>query len=178
MSFLSLRKMVWRVTRFVGFISSFSQVGFPGKRQRSACRALIREASWDPQLWTGGKRSRVELREKWICEAAQYQPQLMPAGALGDAALGAWCTGRSGVAVSPASGSAGAGGLSEWPQVVASSAQPISIRHWIGAASPGRRYFGQRRLFQPRKSPHPPEGRLLGTVFQQHPAEWEYVLNF
>lgn len=76
--------MVLRVIHFVGFISSFSQIGFPGKRQRLACRAFITEASWDLQFWKGGKRNRVEQREKWSCEAALHQPQLIPVGALGD----------------------------------------------------------------------------------------------
>ena len=62
--FLSLSKMVLRVTHFVGFISSFSQIGFPRKTQRLASRALIKDASWDLQLWQGREGSRNEQREE------------------------------------------------------------------------------------------------------------------
>ena len=56
--------MVLRVTHFVGFISSFSQIVFPRKTQRFASRALIKDASWDLQLWKGREGSRNEQREE------------------------------------------------------------------------------------------------------------------
>ena len=111
--------MVWRVFRFVGLISSFTQVGFPGKRQRVACRAFTEEAPWDLELWKGGERSSVEQREERSCEA-QLQPQRFPGGALCDS--GHLCMGHSVLEFSPPVGALELDGPSESSPVVASSA--------------------------------------------------------
>ena len=75
------------------FISSFSQVGFPGKRQWLACRAFIKEASWDLRLWKGGKETGLSRVRSETSDSTDASSGWSPGELSASATTGAWMAG-------------------------------------------------------------------------------------